>query len=58
MVLASALAPVTVAMAMVTGLSAPELGLVFGIYALNVPVLSSPFLSNRRAPATVTTTRT
>jgi MFS family permease len=49
MVLASALAPVTVAMAMAIGLSAPELGVVFGIYALIVPMLASPFLPYRCA---------
>lgn len=47
MVLASALAPVTVAAAMSSGLSAAGLGLVFGIYAVVVPMLAGPFLYSR-----------
>ncbi len=44
MVLASALAPVIVSVLMSSGLSAPGLGLVFGVYAIVVPLLAGPFL--------------
>ena len=50
MVLASALAPVIVSVSMSSGLSAPGLGLVFGVYALVVPLLAGPFLNRQARP--------
>ncbi|MES1937398.1 transporter major facilitator family protein [Salinisphaera hydrothermalis EPR70] len=47
MVLASALAPVIVSLALSLGMSAPALGLAFGLYAALMPLLAGPFLYSR-----------
>lgn len=57
MVLASALAPIIVAQALSSGLSAQGLGLAFGLYAVIVPLLASPFLNSRVTARTGQSTR-
>ncbi|ROO30621.1 hypothetical protein SAOR_01540 [Salinisphaera orenii MK-B5] len=52
MVIASALAPITVAGVLSLGLGAGGLGLLFAACALAVPLLAAPWLDPRKDPAT------
>lgn len=52
MVIASALAPITVAGVLSLGLGAGGLGLLFAACALAVPLLAAPWLGPRKDPAT------